>query len=172
MKNTCLALLLLSCLSTTVCAQEQAPKLLREAAHCLTAKKQDCQDWLDLENSRATALSFGYMLDAKSYPGEKVLYVVVYTGPGRSEGVVFAIFLTQQGGRRIFNIQNNARFVRSKYGIEGIDFVEPPLAVYGRRSTLWQPSNESNGSQGLQFPSATCSSHPLLPGASANTDNK
>jgi hypothetical protein len=124
MKIACLASLLLSFLSTTVCAQEQAPKILREAAQCLAAKKHIWQDWLDLETSKATALSFGYVLDAKSYPGEKVLYVVEYLGPGRSEGFVFAVFLTQNGTHRIFNIQNNAKFVRSK---DGIEFVEPPL---------------------------------------------
>ena len=56
MKNSCLALLLLSFLSTAVCAQEQAPELLREAAHCLATEKND---WLDLENSKATVLSLG-----------------------------------------------------------------------------------------------------------------
>jgi hypothetical protein len=132
MKNTCLPLLLLSFLSTTVCAQEQAPELLREAAHCLAAKKQDWQDWLDLENSKATVLSLGYVVDTKSYPGEEVLYVVDYTGHGRTEGLVFTIFLEQHGGRRIFNIQNNAKFVRSnkenaEFRKEGVTFVEPPL---------------------------------------------
>jgi hypothetical protein len=116
--SKCLALLLLSiCLSTTLCAQEQAPKLLREAAHCLAIKT----------HSKATVLSLGYLVDTKSYPGEEVLYVVVYTGPGRSEGMVFTIVVRQQDRRRIFDIQNNAKFVRSKSGIDGVDFVEPPL---------------------------------------------
>jgi hypothetical protein len=91
--------------------------ILAEAAQCLAAKNH-------LPPSKATVVSFGYVLDAKSYPGEKVLYVVEYLGPGRSEGYVFAVFLTQKGTRRIFNIQNNAKFVRSK---DGIGFVEPPL---------------------------------------------
>jgi hypothetical protein len=120
MKNICLAVLLLSCLSRTVCAQEQAPKLLIQAAQCLEAKKH-------LPPSKATTLSFGYLVDSKSYPGEKVLYVVDYMGSDLSEGMVFAIFLEQHDRRRIFNIQNNARFVRSKNDIEDVDFVEPPL---------------------------------------------
>jgi hypothetical protein len=120
MKNSCLAVLLLSCLTSTVCAQEQAPQLLVKATQCLEAKKH-------LPPSTATTLSFGYLVDSKSYPGEKVLYIVNYTGSDLSEGMVFAIFLEQHDGRRIFNIQNNAKFVRSKNDIEGVDFVEPPL---------------------------------------------
>jgi hypothetical protein len=114
-------LLLLSCLGRTARAQEQAPRLLREAAHCLATTKQD---WLDLENSKATALNLGYLVDTKSYPGKTVLYVVEYLGPGRSEGMVFTIFLTQEDRRRVFDIQNNARFVSSG---KAVDFVEPPL---------------------------------------------
>jgi hypothetical protein len=133
MKNICRAILLLSCLSATVCAQEQAPKLLREAAHCLAAKEQD---WLGLRSSTATVLSLGYLDDTKSYPGEEVLYVVDYTGHGRTEGLVFTIFLTRQDRRRIFDIQNNAKVVRSKEGIEGVDFVEPPLGGTGTQEDL------------------------------------
>ena len=66
---------------------------------------------------------FGYLVDAKSYPGQNVLYVVNYLDPGRSKGLVFAIFLTQQGRLQIFNIQNNATFVRSEHGIDYVDFV-------------------------------------------------
>jgi hypothetical protein len=120
MKRTCLALLLLSCLSTAVCAQEQPPELLVNAAQCLAAKDH-------LPRSKAKALTFGYWVDEQSYPGEKVVYVVEYLGSGRSKGMVFAIFLTQDHGRRVFNIQNNAKFVRSKDDTEGVDFVEPPL---------------------------------------------
>ncbi len=129
MKNTCLALLLWSFLSPAVCAQEQSPELLREAAHCLATEKND---WLDLENSKPTVLSLGYVVDTKSYPGEEVLYVLDYIGGGRTEGLVFTIFLRRQDRRRIFDIQNNAKFVRSNkenadFRKEGVSFVEPPL---------------------------------------------
>lgn len=120
MKNSCLAALLLSCLSYTVRAQEQAPKLLVQAAQCLQEKNH-------LPPSKTTTLSIGYLVDTKSYPGERVLYVVNYVGSGRSEGMVFTILLEQRDRRRIFNIQNNARFVRSRDSTEGVDFVEPPL---------------------------------------------
>jgi hypothetical protein len=111
---------LASYLGLTVHAQELPPKVLVQSAQCLVAK-----DFLPA--TKATALRFGYILDTKSYPGEKVIYVVDYTGSGRSDGVVFAILMTQKDGRQIYDIQNNARFVRSKDGEEGIDFVEPPL---------------------------------------------
>lgn len=104
----------------TVFAQELPPKVLVQAAQCLTAKNF-------LPSTKATALELGYMIDAKSYPRDKVLYIVDYVGPGRSEGLVYAIFITQNADRQRFNIQNNARFVRSKNGDEGVDFVEPPL---------------------------------------------
>jgi hypothetical protein len=116
-------LLLLICSSSVVYAQEQAPTLLREVAHCLAIKN----DLLDISDTKTTALSLGFLVDTKSYPRERVLYVVSYTGPGRSEGFVFTVFLQQHDQSLIFNIQNNAKFVRSKGGIEGVDFVEPPL---------------------------------------------
>ena len=90
--------LLLGCLSTIAWAQERAPKLLLQGAQCLNAKKF-------LPPSLATAETFGYVVDAKSYPGQKVLYVVDYAGPGFSEGLVFAIFLTETDGRQIFKYQ-------------------------------------------------------------------
>ena len=120
MRNPCLALFLWGCLSTTVCAQEEGPKLLVQAAQCLEAKKL-------LPPSKATGLTFGYLLDEKSYPGEKVLYLVNYAAPARSNGFVFAIFLTEHDGNQVFNIQNNASFVLSKDDRDGVSFVDPPL---------------------------------------------
>src|SRR5271169_1246690 len=119
MKNTCLAILL-CCLSNALVGQEQPPKLLVEAGQCLAAKKH-------LPLSEATALRFGYLVDTRSYPGRRVRYIVDYMALDRSEGMVFAILVTKKDGRQSFNIQNNAKFVKSPDGIEGIDFVEPPL---------------------------------------------
>jgi hypothetical protein len=59
-------------------------------------------------------LSFGYVLDEKSYPGEKVAYVVLYSSSDRSHGMAFTVFLNEQRGKRVFNIQNNATFIRTK----------------------------------------------------------
>lgn len=107
------------CLNTGT-DEERVPKVLVQAVQCLAAK-----DFLPA--TKATVRRFGYMLDTKSYPGEKVIYVVDYTGSDRSGGMVFAVFMTQKDGRQIYDIQNNAGFVRSKDGEEGIDFTEPPL---------------------------------------------
>jgi hypothetical protein len=121
-KNTCLALSLLIFLSPIVCAQERAPLLLVRAVQCLAVKQF-------LPSSKATALSFGYLVDEESYPGEKVLYLINYANPARSDGLVFAIFLTQQRNRQVFNIQNNASFVLSRinFDFDGVSFVDPPL---------------------------------------------
>lgn len=94
-------------LSVGVNAQEHVPDLLVHAAQCLAAK-----DFL--APSKSTALSLGYLLDEKSYPGDKVIYVVEYTGASRSSGMVFAVFLEQRDRRQVFNVQNNATFVRSR----------------------------------------------------------
>jgi len=120
MKKTSLAISLLIFLSTTVRSQEQAPQLLIRAAHCLTIR-----NFLPL--SRARALSFGYLLDGKSYPGKKVLYLVDFAPPARSNGLAFAIFLTERNGHQNFNIQNNASFVLSKDESNGVSFAVTPL---------------------------------------------
>jgi hypothetical protein len=110
------------CVNTSAQAQEQPPRLLLDAAHCLAIKGF-------LPAAKTASLSSGYLVDSKSYPGEKVLYVVVYASPQHSEGMVFSIFLTQKGARTVFNIQNNGKFLRStKEGAafrrEAVDFVD------------------------------------------------
>lgn len=120
MKKIMLAISLLFCLSATAPSQEQAPQLLFRAAQCLAVKHF-------LPSSKATRPTFGYLLDEKSYPGDKVIYVVNYAAPARSNGLVFAIFLTEHEGLQNFNIQNNASFVLSKDEPGGVTFLNPPL---------------------------------------------
>jgi len=115
-----IALSLLACLLATGHSQEQPPQLLIRAAHCLEVKEF-------LPSSRAKSLILGYFLDEESYPGQRVVYLVKYAAPARSNGLVFAIVLTQQDGRQDFNIQNNAGFVLSKHEPIGVSFVTPPL---------------------------------------------
>jgi hypothetical protein len=119
-KKITLAISLLFCLSATAYSQEQAPQLLLHAAQCLEAKQF-------MPSSKATKLTFGYFLDEKSYPGTKEMYVVIYAAPARSNGLVFAIVLTQQDDHQVFDIQNNASFVLSKDEPIGVSFVTPPL---------------------------------------------
>jgi hypothetical protein len=120
-KKISLAVLLLACIAAaTAWSQEPPPQLLIRAAHCLAVKEE-------LPRSKARALTFGYLVDEESYPGEKVMYVVTYAAPAKSKGLVFAIVLTQLGDKNVFDIQNNASFVLSKDDIHGISFVSPPL---------------------------------------------
>lgn len=108
------------CLSFVSHAQDDGTEVLRRAAHCLAAKH-----FLPLSKGRETTL--GYFVDEKSYPGEKMLYVVEYPKPSRADGLVFTIFLTDRDGGQHFNIQNNARFQLSKDGDGGVSFTTPPL---------------------------------------------
>ncbi len=120
MKKMILIAFLLAFYASTTCPQEQPQQLVVHAGHCLVVKGF-------LPSSRAKILSFGYFLDEKSYPGDKVLYVVNFASPTRSDGLVFAIFLTRDGDHQVFNIQNNASFVLSKEDVHGVSFVDPPL---------------------------------------------
>ena len=120
MKKICLVLLLLSCVAAAAWPQEQPPQLLIRAGHCLAVKEE-------LPRSKARALTFGYLLDEQSYPGTKEMYVVIYAAPARSNGLVFAIVLTQRDDHEVFDIQNNASFVLSKDEPIGVSFVTPPL---------------------------------------------
>jgi hypothetical protein len=120
MNKITLAISLLFVLGATVYSQEQTPQLLVHAAQCLEAKQF-------LPYSKLTKLTLGYFLDEKSYPGTKEMYVVIYAAPARSNGLVFAIVLTQRGDHEVFDIQNNASFVLSKDEPIGVSFVNPPL---------------------------------------------
>jgi hypothetical protein len=85
----------------------QPPRLLLDAAHCLAIKGF-------LPAAKTATLGSGYLVDAKSYPGDRVLYLVVYVNPQRSRGMVFSIFLTHKSTQQVFNIQNNGEFVPAK----------------------------------------------------------
>lgn len=104
-------------LSGRVCADGKPPKFELQAARCLVDKK-----FL----SPQPAHTVGFLVDAKSYPGREVLYLVDYAAPGGPEGTVFTIFLKNKG-HRTFDIQNNARFVGAGSGTAGIQFADPPL---------------------------------------------
>ena len=109
------ALLAIFC-APALFAQDQPPKLLLEAAHCLMAK-----NFLPQGNK---SLRLGYFLDAKSYPGDKAMYVVDYTRQGRAEGYVFTIFITPKDRGTLISINNNGKFVRSVKASWGIKYIE------------------------------------------------
>lgn len=110
------------CLSSTAQAQAQESKvvLLNHAAHCLASKGF-------LAQTKAKKLTFGYLLDEKSYPDARMLYVVNYLDSSGPDGYVFTIFMIERQGRRRFNIQNNAVFAVSTHGRHEVSFVDPPL---------------------------------------------
>ncbi|MDR3411508.1 MAG: hypothetical protein P4L87_11295 [Formivibrio sp.] len=120
MKKLALALLLVACFAVKARSQEQPPQLLLRAAHCLSVKSF-------FPSKTVQELTFGYLVDEKSYPGKRVMYVVSYAAFARSNGSAFAIVLTQQDDHQSFDIQNNAAFVLSKRGIHGVSFATPPL---------------------------------------------
>ncbi|MGH9687504.1 MAG: hypothetical protein ACRD5K_10470 [Candidatus Acidiferrales bacterium] len=116
----CIALGVLLSLAATARSQQQPPKLLFRSVQCLAAKNF-------LPTSKAPNLSFGYVLDEKSYLNEKVVYIIGYAAPARSDGKAYAVFVAQHGGHDVFNIQNDTSFVLSKDAPSGISFVTPPL---------------------------------------------
>lgn len=118
----------LICLSCAGRAQDQGRVFLHRAAECLAAKGF-------LPQTKAAKLTLGYILDEKSYPGKKMLYVVDYPDRSRPDGLVFTIFLTEHDGRQNFNIQNNARFKLSK-GADEVSFISPPLGGTWTRKHL------------------------------------
>jgi hypothetical protein len=120
MNRNLTALLFLGCFIATHCAQEKAPPQINKAAQCLVKKNF-------FPRSRAATLSLGYFLDEKSYPDERVFYLVDFTAYHRSDGLVFTIVLKQQGDHQIFNIQNSGSFRLSKDEFDGASFVDPPL---------------------------------------------
>ena len=120
MKKFALFISLLACFGTIAQAQQHVTQLLFRATHCLAVKHF-------LPQSSTGKLTFGYLLDEKSYPGDKVIYVVMFTASTRSNGTVFAVFLSSKHGHESFNIQNNAGFVLSKQEPIGVSFVTPPL---------------------------------------------
>jgi hypothetical protein len=119
-----LAISLLFCLRPDAALQTRrsAPPILIEAGHCLVTKGF-------LRSSGRGSLSFGYLIDDKTYAksGEKVLYVVSH-GPRAGTGYVFTIYIRQRRGRETFDIQNNARFAIAKGRLQ---FVAPDLPLGG-----------------------------------------
>lgn len=123
------SLAMMVCLSCAAHAQHAEAALLRRAAQCVAAKGF-------LPHTKATKLTFGYLLDEKAYPGKKMLYVINYPNPSGPDGLVFTIFLTERDGRQNFNIQNNARFALYKDGKQQVSFATPPLGGTWTREHL------------------------------------
>ena len=122
MKTTlskCALLGMLACLSWGAHAQEDETGLLRPAVRCLAKEGF-------LKNAGATKMTFGALLDQKSDPGEKRLYVVYYKRPSRLAGAVFTIVATEHAGQQNFNILSRARFTRPTASDANVSFTSAP----------------------------------------------
>ena len=120
MKSYVAFLLLAVSLTSKVIAQDAVPPPLLEAAHCVATKAF-------APPLRRKEVRLGYLDDRKSYPGDQVVYLVLYADASRKVGWVFTVFHTQEHHRQHYVIENNAKFVRSKNRKWYVDFVEPPL---------------------------------------------
>lgn len=116
-------------LSCAAHAQDNGQRLLHRAVQCLVVKNF-------LPAAKVEAGAFSYLLDAKSYPGRKMFYVVNYPNRLSSDGLAFTLFLNEDNGRQVFNVQNNARFTLTKNADEGVSFDTPPLGGAWTRSHL------------------------------------
>ncbi len=125
MHSLLFSLSLLCCIS--VYAQDRPPDLLFGAAHCLASHNHV---WGNSVVHRTLTLNLGYVLDTRSWPGQRVMYVVAYTNNERTTGLVFTARVDKRGGHQSIRVANNARFVIRSVGedvVSGVDFVEPPL---------------------------------------------
>lgn len=78
-----------------------------QVMHCL---KTTDLDWLGNSPAleRAKILEVGLRHDRKTYPGEDMVFVVVFEGPTR--GDVFELTRKNHGRRRSYRIENNGEF--------------------------------------------------------------
>ncbi|HSE49084.1 MAG TPA: hypothetical protein VLA96_07760 [Terriglobales bacterium] len=123
---------LLFCLSAATYAQ-QAPRLLREAGHCLATQEAN---WLRLNEKSPKTVSAGVFLDRKSYPGEEYLYVVVYDHGTRDRGFVFGVSVGREGRLHTLTVNNNARFVAAGEKVEFAPNEDPLWGIWTQQHML------------------------------------
>ena len=153
----------------TAYSQDPAPPLLTRAIYCLTNK-----GFLEARKQPAMA---DYLLTTKWYPGDKALYVVVYSNPQRTAGSVFTIFITGTDTHPIFNIQNNGKFVRSSkasaaFRKEGVDFVEEPLWGIWTQEHLAMAIQEIGRHKAFEIRTSEVLTRPDLPRCESYADRK
>jgi hypothetical protein len=162
---------LLVALSSSVLGypQQPAPKFLNQAIYCLTTK-----DFLEATKRPSMV---GYFLTTKWYPGDKALYVVVYSNVHRSAGSVFTIFLSAGDDHPVFNIQNNGKFVRSSqangaFKKEDVDFVEDPLGGIWTQEHLAMAIQEIGRRKALEIRTSELLAGPDLPRCESYAESK
>ena len=139
-------IILLLCLTATICAGEKPPDVLLHSAQCLAAK--------NFLPSAKTSLTLGYFIDPVSYPDSNAVYVVNYATSARSNGTVFTVFFSSGRGRlQTFDIQNNTDFVLSKNAPNGVDFVSAPLGGEWTQAHLVSAIRQIEGRRRFTFSS-------------------
>ncbi|HEX4310869.1 MAG TPA: hypothetical protein VHZ25_12630 [Acidobacteriaceae bacterium] len=103
--------------------QEPPPQPLLEAGHCLATAKED---WLGLAHGPAL-MELGYIADDKSYPGADLQYVVDYTSPTHTDGLVFALLSKGKAPHRVVRLQFKVSFRQSDDGSRKVELIDPPL---------------------------------------------
>jgi hypothetical protein len=110
--------IILSLLLAATSAERTPPPVLLGVLRCLASKGF-------VEFAGKNRIRVAYVEDDRSYPGEKVVYLVRYTTPDRLEGELFAVFREDGNGGRGWSIENNATFRWSGNGT--VSFTNPPL---------------------------------------------
>jgi hypothetical protein len=100
---------------TAVAAQQSRAVEAIEIMHCLKAADLD---WLADSPvlQRAKSFQVGLRHDRKTYPGEDVVFVVVFENP--TQGDVFELTREDHGRDRTYRIENNGEFKLGRKGIE------------------------------------------------------
>jgi hypothetical protein len=129
----CLAILLLTCFCTAAQVPEAPPEQLLDAAHCLAATNQD---WIRGAHHNAAELELGYVDDAKSYPGQELVYLVDYTTPTHSAGQVSTFLERGKAAHRVVRVQLTIAFRQSDDGSQRIELVDPPLGGIGTQDEV------------------------------------
>jgi hypothetical protein len=129
--------LLLLCLSAADLAQITAPPPddLLDAGYCLASGHED---WLGIARTHPFDLELGYVDDEKAWHGDDQLYIVQYTTPTHSEGMVYTLLahgkepihtLLTHGreSHRVMSLQYRTAFRQSEDGSSQVELVDPPL---------------------------------------------
>lgn len=125
--------LLLIFLSGALPAQEEAPRLLLQTAHCLATESQD---WLGLAHQEPKDLELGFLSDPNSLPGDDLLYIVSYANPLHTEGTIFTVLVSGKDSRRVVDVRYKVRFQQAADGSQQVQLLDPPLGGIGSQDHM------------------------------------
>jgi hypothetical protein len=108
------------------------PDDLMDAGHCIAATHQD---WFGLAQ-HPLDLDLGYVTDAKAWQGDDVVYIVNYTTPTHSEGLVDIVLVHGKEAHRVIQVQFSTAFRQSDDGSKQVQLVNPPLGGIGTQDQI------------------------------------